>query len=210
MKKFKQLRAEALSNNDKAKRLADIKKAVEKINKSNADKAKKDALQMMKDSGMFDESVDEANTDALAKRATERFKGIDKKLAQRVADAVKPKGQINTKLYVELGNLWDKNDKKGFEKHLQKNESVNENKYLKYSDLMKDYAVSFAKDGGLGPASKKIKAAMDKEKKKLGIEEGAEKYTVQKGKMQRKVDGKTADKMKKQGWKLISTEEKEL
>ena len=42
-------------------------------------------------------------------------------------------------------------------------------KYLKYSDLMKDYADSFKKDGGLGPASKKIKAAMDKEKKKLGI-----------------------------------------
>jgi len=44
-------------------------------------------------------------------------------------------------------------------------------KYLKYSDLMKAYAVSFAKDGGLGAASKKIKAAMEKEKKKLGISE---------------------------------------
>ena len=99
---------EALSDSEKSKRLKLIKKAVEKISKTNADKAKKDALQMMKDSGMFDESVDEAS------------------------------------------------------------------KYLKYSDLMKDYAVSFAKDGGLGPASKKIKAAMDKEKKKLGIEEGKE------------------------------------
>ena len=95
MKNFKQLRNEALSDKDKAKRLASIKKAVEKINKSNADKAKKDALQMMKDSGMFDESV----------------------------------------------------------------------------------------------------------------KEGAENYIVQKGKYKRKVDGKTADKMKKQGWKLIAKEE---
>ena len=40
-------------------------------------------------------------------------------------------------------------------------------KYLKYSDLMKAYAVSFAKDGGLGAASKKIKAAMKKKRKSL-------------------------------------------
>ena len=50
---------EAMSDKDKKKRLALIKKAVEKINKKNADMAKKDALKMMKDSGMFDESVNE-------------------------------------------------------------------------------------------------------------------------------------------------------
>jgi len=50
---------EALSDKDKKKRLAMIKKAVEKISKSNADMAKKDALRMMKDSGMFDEQVNE-------------------------------------------------------------------------------------------------------------------------------------------------------
>lgn len=48
---------EAMNPKDKAKRLAMIKKAVEKINARNAEKAKKDALKMMKDSGMFDESV---------------------------------------------------------------------------------------------------------------------------------------------------------
>lgn len=46
---------EAMSEKDKKKRLAMIKKAVEKINKSNAEKAKRDALAMMKASGMFDE-----------------------------------------------------------------------------------------------------------------------------------------------------------
>lgn len=51
---------EAMSERDKKKRLAMIKKAVEKINKSNAEKAKKDALAMMKASGMFDEDLDEA------------------------------------------------------------------------------------------------------------------------------------------------------
>ena len=51
---------EKLSPKEMKKRLAMIKKAVEKINKQNADAAKKDALRMMKASGMFDEDVDEA------------------------------------------------------------------------------------------------------------------------------------------------------
>lgn len=38
--------------------------------------------------------------------------------------------------------------------------------------------------------------------------EGAEKYIVKKGRFTRKVDGKTADKMKRQGWKLVATEGK--
>lgn len=51
---------EAMSPADKAKRLKLIKQAVEKMNKSNMEKAKKDALKMMKDSGMFDEELEEA------------------------------------------------------------------------------------------------------------------------------------------------------
>ena len=39
--------------------------------------------------------------------------------------------------------------------------------------------------------------------------EGAETYTVSKGTYTRKVDGKTADLLKKQGWKLMSREEAE-
>ena len=50
---------EALSPAMKKKRLAMIRKAVEKINRQNAEKAKKDALKMMKDSGMFDENLEE-------------------------------------------------------------------------------------------------------------------------------------------------------
>ena len=46
---------EALSPADKEKRLKMIRQAVEKINKNNAELAKKDALRMMKDSGMFDD-----------------------------------------------------------------------------------------------------------------------------------------------------------
>jgi hypothetical protein len=49
---------EAMSAADKKKRLAMIKQAVEKINRNNAEKAKKDALAMMKASGMFDEEVE--------------------------------------------------------------------------------------------------------------------------------------------------------
>lgn len=65
----------------------------------------------------------EANNAPLAKRAEKRFKGMDKRLAQRVANAVKPGRMINSKLYVELGDLWDNGDKKGFEKHLKKHEA---------------------------------------------------------------------------------------
>ena len=64
----------------------------------------------------------EANNAPLAKRALKRFKGADSKLAQRIANAVKPGRVIQSKLYVELGDLWDKKDMKGFEKHLKKNE----------------------------------------------------------------------------------------
>ena len=46
---------EALSPAEKEKRLKMIRQAVEKINKNNAELAKKDALRMMKDSGMFDD-----------------------------------------------------------------------------------------------------------------------------------------------------------
>jgi hypothetical protein len=64
---------------------------------------------------------------ALVKRALDRFKGMSKELAVRVSHAVKPGKMINSKLYVELGDLWDKGKKKDFEKHLAKNESVEEN-----------------------------------------------------------------------------------
>ena len=39
------------------------------------------------------------------------------------------------------------------------------------------------------------------------VKEGAENYTMKKGPYTRKVDGKTADKMKRQGWKLVAREE---
>ena len=57
---------------------------------------------------------------ALAKRVPQRFKGIDQKTAQRVADAVKPKGMISSKLYMELGDLWDKKGMKGIDALLKK------------------------------------------------------------------------------------------
>ena len=50
---------EAMSAAQMKKRYEMIKKSVEKINKQNLDRAKKDALKMMKDSGMFDESSDD-------------------------------------------------------------------------------------------------------------------------------------------------------
>ena len=44
----------------------------------------------------------------------------------------------------------------------------------------------------------------------VSLDEGAENYTVKKGPYTRKVDGKTADKMKRQGWKIVAREGVEL
>jgi hypothetical protein len=52
--------------------------------------------------------------------------------------------------------------------------------------------------------------AYQKSKRNEGIEEGAEKYTVKKGDYTRKVDGATADRMKRQGWSVIATEAKKM
>jgi len=52
-------------------------------------------------------------------------------------------------------------------------------------------------------------ANMMKNANEESISEGAETYTVSKGTYTRKVDGKTADLLKKQGWKLMSREEAE-
>ena len=76
---------EAMNPKDKAKRLKLIKKAVERINKNNAEKAKKDALKMMKDSGMFDESVEitegkqsyvDQMRDIVAKKSAKKINGV--------------------------------------------------------------------------------------------------------------------------------------
>jgi len=45
---------EKMSDKDKKKRLALIKKAVARVQKKNDDAAKKDAMKMMKQAGMFD------------------------------------------------------------------------------------------------------------------------------------------------------------
>ena len=53
-------------------------------------------------------------------RAKERFPQINKTTLARLVKAVKPKNQIDSKRYVELGKAWDKNDLKGFGKLLTK------------------------------------------------------------------------------------------
>ena len=50
---------EALSPKEKEKRLLMIKKAVQKLNRANIEKAKKMAMRDMKASGMFDDAIDE-------------------------------------------------------------------------------------------------------------------------------------------------------
>ena len=53
-------------------------------------------------------------------RAKERFPKISNKDLDRLVKAVKPKNQIDSRKYVELGKAWDKKDSKGFEKLLKK------------------------------------------------------------------------------------------
>ena len=67
MKKFSELNLlnikekKKLSPKELVDRLRMIAKAVEKQNKKNADRAKKDAMKMMKDTGMFDEGLGDAS-----------------------------------------------------------------------------------------------------------------------------------------------------
>ena len=70
---------EAMSAKDLEKRLKLIKKSVEKINKNNIERAKKDALKMMKDSGMFDEDAsDEEEVDELTDKQKKLPAGLQK------------------------------------------------------------------------------------------------------------------------------------
>jgi hypothetical protein len=69
---------EAMSPAEKKKRLLLIKQAVEKLNKSNADKVKRDALAHMKASGMFDEDLDESTIESLEEKLNKQdLKFID-------------------------------------------------------------------------------------------------------------------------------------
>ena len=51
------------------------------------------------------------NKTAFLQRVMPRFPGLDKKLGKdawdRIVQVVKPKNQINSKRYVELGNIFD-------------------------------------------------------------------------------------------------------
>tara|TARA_B110000503_G_scaffold122137_1_gene186415 strand:+ start:1199 stop:2080 length:882 start_codon:yes stop_codon:yes gene_type:complete len=79
---------EVMSPADKAKRLKMIRQAVEKMNSANMEKAKKDALKMMKDSGMFDEELAEAVDNwvvTVAKPVNKLKKGAEQKVKARSA-----------------------------------------------------------------------------------------------------------------------------
>ena len=75
--------------------------------------------------------------------------------------------------------------------------------YLKTGKVIGKYAGSIA---GSTKATKDY-SAFRGFKEHVELLEGAEIYTVKKGSFTRKVDGKTADKMKRQGWKLVAKED---
>lgn len=86
--KLKESLDEALSDAEKKKRLAMIKKAVEKIDKKNMAKAKKDAMAMMKASGMFDESSAswaKSLDDIAKKRQLDKISDKDKATLMKIA-----------------------------------------------------------------------------------------------------------------------------
>ena len=77
----------------------------------------------------------------------------------------------------------------------------------------KDFEPHMMYDPKTGKEYKAEKPEDHERMKKMGythekpeVKEGAENYTMKKGTYTRKVDGKTADKMKKQGWKLVARE----
>lgn len=98
---------EAMSDRDKKKRLAMIKKAVEKMNKQNMEKAKKDALAMMKASGMFDEELEEAELDeAKVKFYGSEISGLrDNKGGMYTAKPVEYKGKLAYRVVNQFGDI---------------------------------------------------------------------------------------------------------
>jgi len=100
---------EAMSERDKKKRLIMIKKAVEKLNKQNLDKAKKDAIAMMKASGMFDE--EEHHDDAELSEAKLKFYGSeisglrDNKGGMYTAKPVEHKGKVGYRVVNQFGDF---------------------------------------------------------------------------------------------------------
>jgi len=99
---------EAMSPADKAKRLKMIKQAVEKLNKSNLERAKKDALKMMKDSGMFDEELEEAKGAPKIKGLNiygSEINGLRKGTTYYSAKPVDMRGKLMFKVVDEFGSI---------------------------------------------------------------------------------------------------------
>ena len=100
MKTFKEMLStieEAMSDADKKKRLALIKRAVEKFRKQELQKAKKAAMADMKAAGMFDEEVELQEATASAIKSLEdlvQIGGYDKKDFQKALDLYKA-GNLN-------------------------------------------------------------------------------------------------------------------
>ena len=93
---------EAMSPADKAKRLKMIKQAVEKMNKGNMERAKKDALRMMKDSGMFDEELEETDIEEISSTPMrDKFGPVNPKLKDKNAPKMKKIGFYGS----EIGGL---------------------------------------------------------------------------------------------------------
>ena len=67
----------------------------------------------------FKEELEEAvspNQQAMLKRVKERFPRLGQSEQEKIAMIVKPKGQIDSKLFVDLGNAYDKRDLKTLKK----------------------------------------------------------------------------------------------
>jgi hypothetical protein len=77
---------------------------------------------------------------------------------------------------------------------------------------MKPFKTFFENKGPCWPGYVQVGTKMKNGKKvpncvpKESVQEGKEEYIMKKGSFTRKVDGKTADKMKRQGWKLVAKE----
>ena len=102
-----ELVGEAMTDKEKKKRLAMIKKSVERINSKNADKAKKDALRMMKDSGMFDETVEEAKAPKIKGLSMygSEINGLKQGMKTFSAKPVISKGKLAYRVVDEFGGF---------------------------------------------------------------------------------------------------------
>lgn len=213
MATFKELREKTLTPAEKKKR-EEIAKAIEK-DQPDMPMAKKMAIATATAKkvaeGLNEYGGPKISRADYLKKGKEYHEGKD--LSYTVVHARKGKVVVTAPTSYDAAQKaakqWKLKSTAGVDAYLMK-ESVEleEGKMKEFHGYMKQGKKPewIAKKMGLDLATVKELIKNESVDESVDLDEGAEVYTMKKGAYTRKVDGKEADKMKKQGWKLVARE----